>query len=365
LKLVSSFALALLLAACATNQSSAPVENTAAAEAPKANDVRTPSASRDLTGTYLAEGIFPKRTAGLHRPAMRLYLESVQGEADSYYGVLLEYDKLFSMAAPYLASQKAPALNKVVGYLDKIATRISAYKFVPGANGTYNMHNLEVHNEQIVPATAVSMVLNFNPNNTERNLRAGAFITGNREGQILFPGHKQNSGVVTELADLFNITQYELATFTYKIGKLASTWRGNWKDLEGSYLSEYGRFTDGVLELYSQNGQPKSKFIKTNTTKAKYFTNPKSASIEGDYNVIEPIPKMYILVPTQRAHTASDAEMTGRIGLFLDVFDGSAPEAGSHLVTELAYTNPQDPEDFMMYYEHPQHVKNVGVEAKK
>jgi hypothetical protein len=75
---------------------------------------------------------------------------------------------------------------------------------------------------------------------------------------------------------------------------------------------------------------------------------------------------MYVLIPATRGNTtASQAEMMPRIGLFLDVFDGSAPEAGSHLVTELAFTNPQDPEDFMMYYEHPQHLKNVGVEPKK
>jgi hypothetical protein len=113
------------------------------------------------------------------------------------------------------------------------------------------------------------------------------------------------------------------------------------------------------------NGQKKMKFVKSNTTKAKYFTNPKSGDIEGDYVVSEPIPKMYVLTPTSRRGTSSDKEMVPRIGLFLDVFDGSAPEAGSHLVTELAFTNQNDPEDFMMYYEHPQHLKNVGVEPKR
>lgn len=119
-----------------------------------------------------------------------------------------------------------------------------------------------------------------------------------------------------------------------------------------------------MLELYSDNGQPKAKFVKTNTTKAKNFTNPKSATIEGDYIVTEPIPKMYILVAPNGAKTGSDKEMVGRIGLFLDVFDASAPEAGGHMVTEIAFTNPQDPEDFMMYYQHPKHLKNVGVEPK-
>ena len=107
------------------------------------------------------------------------------------------------------------------------------------------------------------------------------------------------------------------------------------------------------------------KFVKTKMTKAKHFTNPKSATIVGDYYVTEPIPKMYLLTPTTAARTASDKEMVSRIGLFLDVFDASAPEAGGHMVTELAYTNPADPEDFMMYYEDPTHRKWVGVDGKK
>lgn len=369
MKIISLIAMAIFLASCATNQNSAPVASATNVDSSQTKSLRTPSASSDLSGTYLGEGLYANRTTGLRRPAMRVYLDRAAGEADIYYGVLLEYDQLLNMGLPYLASQKAPILNHVVGYLDAIATRISAYKFIPGSKpGTYEMHNLEVRNGQIVPAAAVTMVLNLDPKNTENNPLAGAVITGNSEGQIVFPSESKKSaesGILAGIGDALTLTQYELAKVVYKKGHLASTWRGNWKDLEGSYLSEYGRFKDGVLELYSQNGQTKAKFTKTNTTKAKYFTNPKSASIEGDYVVTEPIPKMYLLIPTQRARTASDTEMTARIGLFLDVFDGSAPEAGSHLVTELAYTNPQDPEDFMMYYEHPQHLKNVGVEPKK
>lgn len=359
---IAFLAFALFIAACATNQSTTTVSSTGATV-----EQRTPSASGDLTGTYLGEGLYNNRTTGLRRPAMRIYMDRAQGEADMYYGVIVEYDQLLNMAAPYLASQKAPVLNKVVGYLDKISTRISAYKFVPGPRaGTYNLHNLTVRNGQITPDTAVAMQLVLDPANKSANPLSGAAITGGAEGTISFPPDEPvNEGLISGIADMLNMSQYKLAKLVYKKGHLASTWRGNWQDLEGSYLSEYGRFKDGVLELYNVNGQKKAKFIKTNTTKAKYFTNPKSGDIEGDYIVSEPIPKMYVLIPTSRRATASDKEMTGRIGLFLDVFDGSAPEAGSHLVTELAYTNTQDPEDFMMYYEHPAHLKNVGVEPKK
>lgn len=364
MKKISFLAVALFLAACATNQNSTSVSQTGAATAA---GQRTPTASSDLTGTYLGEGLYNNRTTGLRRPAVRIYMDRAQGEADMYYGVIVEYDQLLNMAAPYLASQKAPVLNKVVGYLDKISTRISAYKFVPGPKaGTYNLHNLEVRNGQITPASAVALQLVLDPSSKGANPLEGAAITGGAEGPISFPREDgSGDGLVSGILEMVNMSQYKLAKLVYKKGHLASTWRGNWQDLEGSYLSEYGRFKDGVLELYNLNGQKKAKFVKTNTTKAKYFTNPKSANIEGDYIVSEPIPKMYLLIPTNRRASASDAEMNGRIGLFLDVFDGSAPEAGSHLVTELAFTNQNDPEDFMMYYEHPQHLKNVGVEPKK
>ena len=358
MKIVSLIALVLFLTSCATSQNS---------DSSHEKTLRTPSASSDLSGAYLGEGLFSNRSHGLHRPAMRFYLERAEGEADTYYGVLLEYDQLLSMGLPYLASQKAPVLNKVVGYLDKIATRISAYKLIPGAQGgSYEMHNLEVRDGKIVPASSFHMALHLDPKNKDANRLMGASISGNSEGKIVFPSDSDKpTGLLGRIDHALGLSQYKLAAITYEKGHLASTWRGNWNDLEGSYLSEYGRFKDGVLELYRQNGQAKAKFVKTNTTKAKFFTNPKSGSIEGDYVVTEPIPKMYLLVPTQNARTSSDLEMTARIGLFLDVFDGSAPEAGSHLVTELAYTNPQDPEDFMMYYEHPEHKKNVGVEPKK
>lgn len=322
---------------------------------------RDPSSTIDLTGHYLGEGLFASRTAGLKRPAMRVYFEPVQNEADSYYAVLIEYDQLLSMALPYGASQKAPFFNKIVGYLNSITTRISAYKAVPGSkHGTYEFHNLEVRNGEIVPAAGVKLMLTLG-NDMNRPM-IGASLAGDADGQITFPDPEAKSNGI---ADALTVTQFELAAFIYKKGHLASTWRGNWYDLEGSYLSEYGRVDDGVLELLSTGGQKRMKFVKTNNTKAKYFTNPKSATIEGEYIVSEPVPKMYVLSSARGTKSASDVEMGGRIGLFLDVFDGSAPEAGSHLVTELAFTNPQDPEDFMMYYEHADHKKNVGVAPKK
>lgn len=361
MKFIFAVCIASLVASCTTYNSTSNSDNQF--------QNRVPAQSRDLTGTYLGEGIFSNRKIGLKRPAMRIYLDKAPGEPDSYYAVLIEYSKLLKMAAPYLASQKAPKLNKVVGYLNRITSEISTFKVVPGAQpGTYKMYSLKVKNSTLMPAEDFNMVLNIDPLNPEANPLVGAVIKGNPDGDIVFPSESGKPTGSNWLAKIPNnpVSQFKLAAFTYKLGHLSSTWRGNWFDLEGTYYSQYQRTNDGVLELYSENGQKKTKFIKTIDTPAKLFTNPKSAFIVGDYYVNEPVPKMYILSPTQGERSAeSDVEMSGRIGLFLDVFDGSAPEAGSHMVTEMAFSNPNDPKDFMMYYEDKDHRRNVGVHPSK
>ena len=50
-------------------------------------------------------------------------------------------------------------------------------------------------------------------------------------------------------------------------------------------------------------------------------------------------------------------EVEGRICLFIDVFDASA--ALNQKVVEIAFINPKDPEDFLMYYEHPDNADRL------
>jgi hypothetical protein len=194
---LSLLAFALCLAACAT--------------APTETSSRTPSSHADLSGKYLGEGLFDKRDSGVRRPAIRFYLDRSQTENDTYYGVLVEYPNLLKMTPQYLATQKVPALNKLIGYLSEISTRISAYKLVPGQQaGTYQMHNLEVRDGQIVPERDFTMTLHLNPMNGTNPL-FGASIKGNEDGQINFPTPKE-----VGIKDLLTFSQYELATLVYK-----------------------------------------------------------------------------------------------------------------------------------------------------
>jgi hypothetical protein len=324
---------------------------------------REPASTRpNLTGTYLGEAFYMKRPligGGQRQPAMRLYLHPIKGKAGSYHAVLMEYDNVVQMAAPYLASQKAPGLNKVVGYLNRIAKRIYVYRVVPEANSlTYSMHEVSVVDGKIVPQAKVSAYLKLPEQPDPASVLAGAIISGMPDGNIFFPGKNVQppADFLTGVKDKLTVSQYELTAMTYRKANLASSWRGNLEDLEGSYLSEYAKMTDGVLELYRQGSDRKAKFLKSTVTKSP------NAQQSGEYYISEPLPDMFVLTPTRKDNTASDRFLSGRIGLFLDVFDASAPEAGGHEVTELVFISPTDPADFLMYYQHPDHKKNVGVE---
>lgn len=320
---------------------------------------RGPSSVEDLTGNYLGEGHFKKRDDGLSYPAVRLYLDPVPGEAGNYYGVIFEYDKIQKMAPPYLATQKFPALNEVIGYLNHIGARISAFKVIKSnKENVYEFYNLEVHGGKILPATRATYEMTLAPHVHGATKLSGAVIKGDKDGDIIFPDLAAQA-----FPDrITGFPQYTLTLMTYTLAGLDSTWRGNWEDLEGSYLSQYGLLNDAVLELYSDGEGKRMKFERTKFTKTEDFTNPKSAPLEGDYKVSEPIPKMYLMHSTNAIPSASDKELTGRIGLFLDVFDATKK---GQMVTEIAYINPNDPTDFLMYYEHPQHAKNVGSHPKQ
>jgi hypothetical protein len=361
LKKYAFIALALLLSSCATTRKGDSAANT---------EVRTPATAErtsDLSGTYLGEAIFKKSRPGVDRPAMRLYLDKVPGESDSYYGVLLEYYDLLRMAIPFVASQKDNYLNTLVDDLEHIATDIRVFKLVPGSrSGTYDMDVVFVDNGRLAAGKGARMTLTLDPNNKTANPLAGASINRYGDGKVVFPIEKASKDKsFLENIDVIPDSQYEMARLAYSKGKLSSTWRGNWTDLEGSYLSAYGRLKDGVLELSTVNGEKRAKFVKTNRTHARNFTNPISQKLEGEYIVTEPAPKIYILTPANPRKTESEKILTPLLGLFLDVFDASAPEAGGKKVTEIAFSNPWDPEDFLMYYQHPGHAKNIGVEPAK
>ncbi len=309
------------------------------------------SYGRDLNGTYLGVSHYKPFHRGPNRAATRLYLHEVQGEGGSYYAVLLEYVNLFKMAPQYVASSKLPAANEVIGYLKEITKKISVYKVVPTKkDGTLTMHPLKVIGNKIVAQKIKNpRKLILQKEGELPHALAGATITCNQEGQpkeIFFPMKKDGkiSGI-----------QYSIAKLVYEKVGLDSTWRKDF--LPGPYLSAYGRLNDTVLELKKEDSQETMDFVlnpeqanKPKRKREKMFTNAKSAFLEGSFDVLEPADGMFILKPI-KAEAATNSILAQRIGLFIDIFD--ATRVLNQDVVELVFVNTENPEDFLMYYEHP------------
>ena len=94
------------------------------------------------------------------------------------------------------------------------------------------------------------------------------------------------------------------------------------------YLSAYGRLNDTVLELSLEGGKQMTNFVinpemkdKSNWRRRKMFTNKKSAFLDGSYEMIEPAEGMFLLRELD-SNKKTNKVLSGRIGLFVDIFDG-------------------------------------------
>jgi hypothetical protein len=310
------------------------------------------SISRDLNGTYLGVAQYPAGRRGPNKPAIRIYLQEVEGETEKYHAVLLEYVDLLKMAPKYIASNKLPIIANRTGYLKNITSNISTYEVVPGTKeGTYHMWPLRVVEDRIeAPREGAPRVLTLAGDENLNHPLEGATISSVREGEpreIFFPKMDDNKT---------NGIQYGTAKLAYGKAKLESTWRKNF--LSGTYLSQYYKVNDVVLSLAESEGRQLAEF-KLNEKMAglsvekrrSMFTSPLSAFLKGGFTVSEPRDGMF-LFQSGTADEKTKEIVHGRIGLFIDIFDAS--KSLNQDVVELALINPANPEDFLMYYEHPE-----------
>lgn len=329
---------ALALASCSTGQK------------------RTPSSDGiDLTGTRLGQTDHKLFRRGADQAAVRIYVHPLENEPGSYSVVLFEYAPLMTIAPQYVASRNLPAANKLIGYLNKIGQRISAHKMIPTQQrGTYEIYPLRVEGRTITAdLRAQPYVLTLANQIIPVDPLAGAKITLKGEDKTLISFPKE--GALTG-------AEYALAKTAYEKAKLDSTWRKHY--LTGAYLAAYGKLDDVVLKLSSQGGQDTATFINNNhlfrmsrKRRAAIFTHPSSALLEGTYAASEPMDGMFLLHPMQDGLPGAE-HVVGRIGLFIDVFD--ATKSLNQDVVEVAFINPHDPEDFLMYYEHPENGEGEG-----
>lgn len=306
------------------------------------------SVDSDLSGTRLGEAHYQERQGGLRKPAIRIYLRKAEGDAGAYYAVLIQYANLPTIMPQYLAARTLPVANQLIGYLNHITDQILIYKVTPGSlQGHYQMRPVTVTGNAIkVAEGSKPRLLILSRDATAADPLSGAAISSStpNEPEIRFP--KAGDGGI----------QYRLASLTYQKAKLESTWRENF--LAGPYLAAYGKLDDEVLRLESKDGQHAAnffinpKFANVPMRKRQaVFTHPGSAFLSGNYQVSEPVNGMFLLTPTQDAQPGSE-DLGRRIGMFIDIFD--ATKSLNQDVVELVFVNPSNPQDFMMYYEHPE-----------
>ena len=309
------------------------------------------SVEKDLTGHYLGVADYKSPHKGPNKAAIRIYFHPTEGEPGKYTAVLVEYVDLLRMAPSYIISNKLPFIAKRVGFLNSISRNISAYEVNPGVKeNTFELWPLSVEGDQIVAKKdGQPRILTLDESEGLKNVMEGATISSvnaNEPKEIFFPkkDDKKRNGI-----------QYGTAKLAYSKAKLDSTWRKNY--LRGPYLSQYAKKDDVVLNLGKNDEGDTASFVINEkygkgkgSRRERVFTNKKSAFLKGEFKAIEPRDGMFLLKATESDEkTASIVE--GRIGLFIDVFD--ATKSLNQDVVEVAFINPADPEDFLMYYEHP------------
>lgn len=306
------------------------------------------SVEKELTGTYLGVADYGDAARGLKKPAIRIYFHPHENVPGKYDVVLLEYVNLLKMAPSYIASNKLPAIASRTGYLKNINSKIHVYEATPGEKaGTFELRPLIVQGDEIkVSQNAHPLILTLDSAATVDRPIAGATLSGVEASdpkEIFFPkeGDKKKTGI-----------QYKTAKLAYEKAKLESTWRKDF--LKGPYLSQYYNKQDVVLKLRGQN---EAEFVinpayakMSEAKRTAMFTNPKSAAINGSFQVTEVRDGMFLFKSVD-ADDKSKEIIETRIGLFIDIFDAS--KSLNQDVVELVFSDSEAPEDFLMYYEHP------------
>jgi hypothetical protein len=335
------------------------------------------SSGTDLSGTqlgvvryykekyYLPKYAEKRKTKTKKFKALRIYFNKIEGETDSYHAVILEYTNLLRMAPTYIGSNKLPFIQSLFGFLKKILSTSSVYKVTPLAErGTYEMQTLRAINGRLeADQNDRPAILTLSNEENLSHPLSGATISRyakSKKGHdidIFFPaipkGETKEQAKKRKKEAKFGM-QYNMAKYVYESKKLESTWR--MKFLTGPYLRAYNDKKHKVLDLTKSDAKLDANFIYekgnrlTQGGKDRRFTNIKSAGIEGQFNVTEPANGMFVFTSTNPANKGIE-HVEGRIGLFIDIFD--ATKSLNQDVVELILVNPNDPADFLMYYEHP------------
>lgn len=314
------------------------------------------SVAPKLSGDYLGVSQYEWGHIGPNKVATRIYLQEIKNEPGSYHAILLEYINLLKMDPKYISAHKLPISSRNLESLKNVTDKISLYKIVPNPdnNVSYFMYELHVVDGNIEPKI-VSAPRELTLSSLAKKgapLDGATISSSGKKGQpeeIFFPAinDKRDNGL-----------QYHLANYAYKKAGLQSTWKMSYRP--GPYLASYGARDQLVLKMYIKGKEDRASFVQATKYQKKSNRTPsalsKSAYLKGDFNVSEPVHGMFLLKPLQASiYQKTNKEVSSRIGVFIDIFDGSKSLKQDTL--EFTLINPEDPKDFLMYFEAPHNKK--------
>jgi len=317
----------------------------------------------DLSGNSLG---YIDYKGNIGRRAVRIYSKKVDGVADTYNTVIVEYPPILSVFPRFVSTPKSEEdiqdgkftekfindvkskINARIGDLKHILARVTVYRTVPKAGNAsaFELRRLRYDTTAkslIVDNSSEVSVLTLAEKGSLDSPLAGATISAAAKGepaQITVPKTSKGNGI-----------EWQLVNLAYSAAKLDSTWRSDF--LNGAYLSTYGNRKNVILNLSNAAGSLQADFLdaKAQNIPSTEFTNPLSAEIIGKYDVKAAQPGIFVFTP-KVAGSAGSQHVETKLGLFIDVFD--ATKSLNMDVVELVLVDENTPTKFHMYFEDPE-----------
>ncbi len=268
--------------------------------------------AKSLAGSYYGKVEYDGK-----KRQVAILLNSIEGEPENYYGVVMEYLNYFT--------EKNFILNFVrpgkKGYLEELLQWIRIYKFVREENSPiFRMHDLKVVNGEII---------------TSEKPAIGSLVLNSKAGKR----NPLDNAVLNTKIDEKPVT----ITMTSKRRfPLKSSWENTY--VPGPYNPGYKQADITILDLNRDyDAKTKKASADFNVEKLK----GKTLEIKGAFTVKQAQKGMYTFVAQDIARTVGAPLVQDKIGVFIDVYNAQ-PVMNT---VELVLIDPTNPKNSQMYFE--------------
>jgi hypothetical protein len=259
----------------------------------------------------------------LSNNVMALLIQKDNQRPGIHYAVLAEYDRIFlKIPIPFKNTNDVSLGEKLAPV--RWVPRMYIYqveKFSDASDLKFILKPLKINESGEILV-----------NNMARSSTLELKTSGSMVGAKLFRNNNNNQ----------NSAQNEKISFGGALGeRLVSTWENYVAGNYGGSVNKTGAdyFSDFVNTVLNANGLATFDWLVNG-----------AVEIQGTYQMTEALPKIFRFTPAA-ADNKSDAKMTSRIGVFIDIMNW---KDWNKKTNELLLINPENPEDVGFFYERGQ-----------